>query len=182
MTMKENDLKEEEVNSEKTSTEEILQDVKEEEAILNFKSKIKEKERELSDLQTKLTRLQADFLNYKRRTENDKAISINYGIETMAIDILPVLDNLQRALATCEDKEDLFYKGVYMIEKQFIEALEKNNIKEIEALGKEFDPKFHHAVSTVKSEEESGIIFEVMQKGYLMNEKVIRPAMVIVSQ
>ena len=182
MTMEENNLKEEEVNSEEINTEEILQDSKEEEPILNFKNKIKEKEQELEDLQTKLTRLQADFLNYKRRTEKDIALSVNYGIESMAIDILPVLDNFQRALSTCEAKDDPFYKGVVMIEKQFIEALEKNGVKEIDALGKEFDPKFHHAVSTVKIEEKSGIIIEVPQKGYLMNEKVIRPAMVIVSQ
>ena len=182
MTMKDNNLKEEELNSDEVNTQEILQDVKEEEAILNFKNKIKEKEQELEDLQTKLTRLQADFLNYKRRTEKDIALSVNFGIESMAIDILPVLDNFQRALSACEAKDDPFYKGVVMIEKQFIEALEKNGVKEIDALGKEFDPKFHHAVSTVKTEEKSGIIVEVPQKGYLMNEKVIRPAMVIVSQ
>jgi molecular chaperone GrpE len=182
MTMDENNLKEEEVNSEEINTEEILQDAKEEESILNFKSKLKEKEQELVELQTKLTRLQADFQNYKRRTENDKAISINYGIESIAIDILPVLDNFQRALSTNEDKEELFYKGVSMIEKQFVEALEKNCVKEIESLGKEFDPNFHHAVSTLESEEEQGIILEVLQKGYIINEKVIRPAMVIVSQ
>ena len=182
MTIEENKSKDEELNSEEDIKEEILQDPKEEEVILNFKSKIKEKEQELEDLQTKLTRLQADFQNYKRRTENDKALSINYGIESIAIDILPVLDNFQRALSTSEDKEDLFYTGISMIEKQFIEALAKNNIVEIEALGKEFDPNFHHAVSTLESEEESGIIIEVLQKGYSIKEKVIRPAMVIVSQ
>jgi molecular chaperone GrpE len=165
MTIEENKSKDEELNSEEDIKEEILQDPKEEEVILNFKSKIKEKEQ-----------------NYKRRTENDKAVSINYGIESIAMDILPVLDNFQRALSTSEDKEDLFYTGISMIEKQFIEALAKNNIVEIEALGKEFDPNFHHAVSTLESEEESGIIIEVLQKGYSIKEKVIRPAMVIVSQ
>lgn len=182
MTNEENNLKEEEINSEEINNEEILQEAKEDEPILNFKNKIKEKEQELGELQNKLTRLQADFQNYKRRTENDKATSFNYGIESMVMDILPVLDNFQRALTTSEDKEDLFYKGVTMIEKQFIEALEKNSVKEIKALGREFDPNFHHAVSTIESEEEKGVIIEVLQKGYLINEKVIRPAMVIVSQ
>lgn len=182
MTTKEDNLKEEEVNSKKTNSEEILQDDKEDQAIFNFKNKIKEKEQELEDLQSKLARLQADFQNYKRRSENDKAVSINYGIESLAVDILPVLDNFQRALDTSEEKEDLLYKGVSMIEKQFIEALGKNSIKEIESLGKEFDPNFHHAVSTIESEQGKGIIIEVLQRGYLNNEKVIRPAMVIVSQ
>ncbi|MDY0234642.1 MAG: nucleotide exchange factor GrpE [Gudongella sp.] len=182
MTIEENNLKEEEINTEEVNAEDILQDIKEEELILNFKNKIKEKEQELGELQTRLTRLQADFQNYKRRTENDKAVSVNYGIEIMAIDILPVLDNFQRALSTSEDKEDLFYKGVSLIEKQFIEALAKNNVKEIEALGKDFDPKFHHAVSTQEGDEEKGIVIDVLQKGYEINEKVIRPAMVIVSQ
>ncbi len=182
MTTEEKNLKEEEVNSEEINTEEILQDVKEEEAILNFKNKIKEKEQELEDLQTKLTRLQADFQNYKKRTEKDKALFVDYGIESMTIDMLPILDNFQRALSTSEDEDNLFYKGLCMIEKQFTEALEKNGVKEIEALGKEFDPKFHHAVSTQESEEKPGIILEVSQKGYIINEKVIRPAMVIVSQ
>lgn len=182
MTIEENNLKVEEINSEEIDTDEILQDAKEDEVILNFKNKIKEKEAELEDLQTKLARLQADFSNYKRRTENDKAVSISYGIETLAIDILPVLDNFQRALSTSEDKENLFYEGVSMIEKQFRDSLEKNSIVEIEALGKEFDPKLHHAVSMQESEEEQGTILEVLQKGYIINEKVIRPAMVIVSQ
>ncbi len=182
MTIEENKMKDDSLKSEEIDGEQVLSEPKEEEAILNYKSKIKEKEKELEDLQTKLTRLQADFQNYKRRTENDKAVSIKYGIESIAVDILPVLDNFQRALSTCEDKEDLFYSGVAMIEKQFIESLEKNNIVEIEALGKEFDPNFHHAVSTLESEEEKGTIIEVLQKGYMLNEKVIRPAMVIVSQ
>ena len=81
-----------------------------------------------------------------------------------------------------EDEVSKFLQGFKLMYKQIKDLLTKFEVKEMDCLGKEFDPRFHHAVSTVKTEEKSGIIIEVPQKGYLMNEKVIRPAMVIVSQ
>lgn len=141
------------------------------------------KDEEISDLNTKLMRLQADFINYKKRTEKEKENSINYGFELMACELLPIIDNFQRALAAVENKEDSFYKGISMIEEQLLNMLNKNSIKEMEALGSDFDPNLHHAVFMEESQEyDSGKVIDILQKGYMYKEKVIRPAMVKVAK
>ncbi|WFA09537.1 nucleotide exchange factor GrpE [Tissierella sp. Yu-01] len=141
------------------------------------------KEEEISDLKNKLVRLQADFVNYKKRTEKDKENSVIYGIESIIKDLLPIIDNFQRSIDSEVDKENNFYKGVSLIEQQLIELLRNNSVDEIDCLGKPFDPNFHHAVFMEESDEyESGIIIEVLQKGYLLKDKVIRPSMVKVSK
>ena len=128
-------------------------------------------------------RLQADFINYKKRSEKEKENSIDYGFELMACELLPIIDNFQRALDAVENKEDSFYKGISMIEEQLINMLNKNNVNEMEALGTDFDPNFHHAVFMEDSNEfESGKVIEILQKGYMFKEKIIRPAMVKVAK
>lgn len=173
---------EKDLMEEESTGPEIPQEEQEDEAIFKSKAMLEEKENEIIDLNNKLTRLQADFQNFKRRTEKDRENSISYGIEAIILDLLPVIDNFQRAMAAQEEKEDNFYKGISMIEKQFIEVLERNSVREIEALGKEFDPNLHHAVSAVESEEEQGTVIEVLQKGYTLKDKVIRPSMVVVAK
>lgn len=144
---------------------------------------ILKKDEEIGELNNKLMRLQADFINYKKRTEKEKENSIDYGFEMMACELLPIIDNFQRALSAVDNKEDSFYKGTCMIEEQLINMLSKNKIVEIEALGSDFDPNFHHAVFMEESQEyESGKVIEVLQKGYMYKEKVIRPAMVKVAK
>lgn len=97
-------------------------------------------------------------------------------------DLLPVLDNFERALDSIEEK-DSTYDGILMIKNQLTDALKKEGIVEMKALGEEFDPTYHHAVLTEDSDEyDSGYVIEVLQKGYLINDKTLRPAMVKVSQ
>ncbi|MEW8972677.1 MAG: nucleotide exchange factor GrpE [Tissierellaceae bacterium] len=144
---------------------------------------ISKKEEEFEELSSKLLRLQADFINYRKRTEKEKEGLINYGIETIACGLLSILDNFERALDSEVDKEDGFYKGVEMIQNQLIELLKDNGIEEIDALNTPFDPNFHHAVLMEKSEDaEEGTIIGVLQKGYTLKGKVIRPSMVRVAQ
>lgn len=147
--------------------------------------KIESLEKEYEDLNSQFLRLQADFVNYRNRMNKEKESSIAYGTEIIVTELLPVIDNFNRALEA-EDKdsqENSFYQGIKMIEKQLIDALEKNSVVEIEALGMEFDPNYHHAVVMEESDEyDSNIVIEVLQKGYLLKEKVIRPAMVKVSK
>ncbi len=144
---------------------------------------IAKKDEEIGELTNKLLRLQADFVNYKKRAEKDKENSIDYGFESMACEILPIIDNFQRALEVETDKEDGFFKGILMISEQLLNMLNKNNVTEIESVGADFDPNFHHAVFMEESEEyESGKVIEVLQKGYKYKEKVIRPAMVKVAK
>lgn len=184
MTKENNSFKEDEkdLKEDDTVETEIPLEEEEEDPIFKSKAMLEEKENQILDLSNKLARLQADFQNFKKRTEKDREQSIAYGMEAIILDLLPVIDNFQRAIKIQEDKEDNFYKGISMIEKQFIEVLEKNSVQEIEALGKEFDPNLHHAVSAMESDENAGTVIEVLQKGYILNDKVIRPTMVVVAK
>ena len=129
----------------------------------------------------KYVRLMADFQNYKRRTEKDKADVYAYANEKIMTDLLQVLDNFERALSQ-ECSDESYAEGMNLIFKQMHEVLVKSGLEEIEALGKEFDPNFHHAVMTDDNDEfKSGCVTTVLQKGYKLNDKVIRPAMVSVN-
>ncbi len=139
--------------------------------------------KENEELSTRLLRLQADFLNYKKRVEKEKLGLVDYGVETLALEILPMLDNFERALEAEDDKESQFYKGVEMIYDGIIGVLDKNDIKEIESLEKPFDPDYHHAVGMEDTDEyDKDTVIRILQKGYIMKDKVIRPTMVIVSK
>lgn len=134
------------------------------------------------DQNEKYIRLMADFQNYKRRVEKEKSEIYDYANQKILAELLTVLDNFERALAQ-ECADEAYEKGMEMIFKQFREVLEKSGLEEIEAQGKEFDPNFHHAVMTDSSEEyESGQVTDVLQKGYTLHGKVVRPAMVKVNQ
>ncbi len=134
------------------------------------------------ELSSQLLRLQADFQNYKRRTQEDRASDIEFANKKLATALLDVIDNFERALGA-ESSDKQFKEGMELILKQLMAVLEKNNIKPIEAEGKQFDPNFHNAVQMLPAEDkESGTIITVLQKGYTLNDKLIRPAMVIVAQ
>lgn len=184
MTKEENKISEDEkdLGNNHEIEDEVLQEEEEEDPIFKSKALLEKKEEEILDLGNKLARLQADFQNYKRRTDKDREQSISYGIESVILDLLPVVDNFQRAMEAQENKEDNFYSGISMIEKQLIELMEKHSVVEIQAMGNEFDPNLHHAVSVIESEHESGLVIEVLQKGYIMKDKVIRPSVVVVSE
>ncbi len=133
-------------------------------------------------LNAKYLRLMADFQNFKRRTEKEKSDIYAFANEKLISELLNVIDNFERALAA-GNAQDSFYKGMEMILKQLTEVVEKAGASEIAALGEEFDPNFHNAVMTEDSDEyESGKVTEVLQKGYVLNNKVIRPSMVKVAK
>lgn len=130
------------------------------------------------DGDAKYLRLMADFQNYKKRVEKEKSDLYSYANEKLATELLDVLDNFERALSH-DDSGDGFKEGMEMIFKQLYGVLEKAGLAEIPALGEDFDPNFHNAVMTEETEEyESGKVSGVMQKGYTLNGKVIRPSMV----
>ena len=125
-------------------------------------------------------RLMADFQNYRKRAEKEKKDLYAYANENLMSDLLTVIDNFERALE--HDAGDGFKEGIEMIFRQLTDVLEKSGLAEIEALGEEFDPNVHSAVMTEETEDyESGKVSGVMQKGYTLNGKVIRPAMVKVA-
>ena len=132
-------------------------------------------------LNTKYLRLMADFQNYKRRTEKEKSDIYAFANEKIVSELLNVIDNFERALDAGSDG-DSFVEGMNLIFKQLQGVLEKAGVVEIEALGQDFDPNLHHAVLMEDSSEyESGKVTAVLQKGYLLNNKVIRPTMVKVA-
>ncbi|MCI5722178.1 MAG: nucleotide exchange factor GrpE, partial [Firmicutes bacterium] len=125
--------------------------------------------------------LMADFQNYKRRVEKEKSDIYAYANEKIVSELLNVIDNFERALQhECADER--YVEGMQMIFKQFAGVLEKAGLEEITAEGEDFDPNFHNAVMTEDNPEfGSGKVTEVLQKGYLLNKKVIRPSMVKVN-
>ena len=130
----------------------------------------------------KYLRLLADFQNFKRRTEKEKKDIYSFANEKMILPVLEVLDNFERALGQ-GSSDAKFAEGMEMIFKQLNDALTKSGLAEIEALGEDFDPNFHNAVYAEDTEEyESGKVSGVVQKGYTLNGKVIRPAMVKVAK
>ena len=168
----------EEIKKDQTETPE--EEIKEEEE--KVEEQPQEKKPEDEDLQTKFLRLSADFQNFRRRSEAEKADIYAYANEKIILQVLDVIDNFDRAMQTAP-ADDKFAEGMQLILKQLQDVLERNNVKEIEALDKAFDPAFHNAVMTQPAEgKESGIVINVLQKGYSLNSKVIRPAMVVVSQ
>ena len=126
-------------------------------------------------------RLMADFQNYKRRVEKEKSDIYAYANEKLVTQLLDVMDNFERGLAgECADAG--YAEGMELIFKQLVGVLEKAGLEEIKALGEDFDPNFHNAVMTEDNPDfESGKVSGVMQKGYTLNSKVIRPSMVKVN-
>ncbi|MDY6065103.1 MAG: nucleotide exchange factor GrpE [Finegoldia sp.] len=135
---------------------------------------------EVSDLKNSLARLQADFINYKNRVNREKAQSIELANEDLITKLLSILDDLERAIQS-EDRKDEFYEGVSLIRENLVNILGDFGLKEIDNY-EDFDPKYHHAVLAEESDKDSNKILEVYQKGYLLNNKCIRPAMVKVSK
>lgn len=168
----EEDLKQDsDLDQEKPQEEEVDQDV----AIANLANK-------LQDTEQHLLRLQADFDNYKKRVVKEKESISKYALENIMKELLPILDNFERALTSLKENEDAnggYIQGIEMVYNQFIQALEKQGAEEIPALGENFDPNLHHAVAQESKEDcEDNTIIEVYQKGYKLKDKVIRPSMV----
>lgn len=136
-------------------------------------------------------RLMAEFQNFKKRSAKEKQDIHSYANEKIIKDLLEVLDNFERAISLMEngnpdvksDENNAMQEGISLILSQLLEVLTKAGLEEIEALGQEFNPKFHHAVLNEPSDEfKSGEVSKVLQKGYKLNDRVIRPAMVVVSE
>lgn len=146
------------------------------------KEKTDEEAKEDEDLNTKYLRLMADFQNYKKRTEKQKSEIHAYANEKIVLKLIEVMDNFERALGADASEEDSFKEGIEMIFKQLSDVLTDAGVKEIEAESTVFDPNFHNAVMMEDTDKvESGMVSEVLQKGYTLNGKVIRPAMVKVA-
>ena len=188
------DAKAEEVKAEaETETTEATEEAQDDKAetegkkkgLFNKKEKkdpLKEKVDELND---RVLRQMAEFENFRKRTDKEKAQMFEQGQANVLEKLLPVIDNFERGLAAVPEaeKDGAFADGMNKIYKQLVKQLEDLGVTPIEAVGKEFDPNLHNAVMQVQSDEyESGIVAQELQKGYMFHDTVLRHSMVAVSQ
>lgn len=145
--------------------------------------KIKMLENKLRDQEDAILRLNAEYANFRRRTAEEKSTIGIYANEKIFNELIPVIDNMERALEACDDKESSLFIGVDMVYKQLLGSLNKSGLERVEAeIGQDFDPNLHMAVMQEVSEEhEAGKILMVLQNGYKLDKKVLRAAMVKVS-
>ena len=139
----------------------------------------------VDELEDRVKRQMAEFENFRKRTDKEKTAMFETGAKSVIEKILPVVDNFERGLAGLseEEKKQPFAEGMAMVYKQLMTELDRLEVKPIEAVGCEFDPKLHNAVMQVESDEyESGIIAQELQKGYTYRDTVVRHSMVAVVQ
>jgi len=175
------------VENEEISTEETEETTEkvEEVEVSAEQQKISELEAKLEESENRLLRLQADFDNYRRRVRLDQEAAQKYRAQNLVTDILPALDNFERALKVESEDEKIktFLQGMEMVHRQLVEALKSEGLESIEAVGQSFDPHLHQAVMQVEEgEAESNTVLEEFQKGYKLKDRVIRPSMVKVKQ
>ena len=175
-------------NKEKKSqdTQQTQREEKDEE--LNTKEqelmkRIAELEKECAEWKDKYLRSIAEFENYRRRSNEEKADWIKMATQKFALEICEVADNFERALKQVSEdkKDDSFVKGMMMIADQLKKVMEKEGITKIDALGKPFDPVIHDALAHIPSEYEENTVAAIIQNGYMMYDKLLRPARVAVS-
>ena len=146
-------------------------------------------EKKIEELNDKLLRSLAENQNLRKIHEKEREDLIKYSSSSFAREILNLADNLERAFILFKDdpkfKSDEFKDtmlGIELIEKELISSFDKNGIKSFESVGKKFDPNFHQALNEVESEQEDGMVINEIQKGYMLNDRLLRPALVSISK
>lgn len=149
--------------------------------IEKLKKQLDEKTQQSDENYDRFLRMQAEFDNFRKRTAKEREELYILSLEKIVTELLPIVDNMERAISIFKSNclDSSYIEGVDMIQKQLLVILEKSGLKEINALGMDFDPNMHHAVMQVAGDaEEENKVKEVLQKGYFLGSKVIRPVMV----
>ena len=144
-------------------------------------NKIKELTDKTKELTNSLQHLQAEFENYKKRIEREKQDIIRYSSQNLIIKLLPIIDSFEIALENHKDKNK-FIEGMKLVFSQFYSTLEKEGLKQIDPLNEKFDPYKHEVMMHEKNDKPDNTIVEVLQKGYILNDKVIRHAKVKIAK
>lgn len=150
-----------------------------------YKAKIAELEAKLEEEENRYLRLRADFENMRRRSQLDLQAAEKYRAQSLLMDLLPVIDNFERALDVKVESEDAknLYKGIEMVYNMLIEAAKKEGLEVIPSVDQPFDPNVHQAIMQESDpEKESGIVLKEFQKGYKLKDRVLRPSMVSVNE
>lgn len=183
-------VEEAEATEEVTEDEETVEDAddsaegKETKKLFGRKPKKDPRDEKIEELTDRVTRQMAEFDNFRKRTEKEKAAMYEIGAKSVIEKLLPVVDNFERGFSTVaeEDKDDAFVKGMEMVYKQIMTTFETIGVKPIEAVGQEFNPDLHNAVMHVDDESVGeNIVVEEFQKGYTYHDSVVRYSMVKVA-
>ena len=173
------EIDEAEAAQEDAAEEVAAADAAMQEEIEALKGQVDGLNKDLQEKKDRLLRLQADFDNFRRRSAKEREEISAVVTQNFCKDMLPLLDNFERAMAAETKDVEAFQKGVEMIFTQFQEILKKNGLEHIEAVGQKFDPNFHQAVMRVEDpEKEDDTVAQELQKGYMVKGRVIRPSMV----
>lgn len=160
--------------AEEVKEEEVKEEIKQEEA-----QEENPLEKELADTKEQLLRVTAEYANFRKRSEKEKSESFNFAIAKAVGEILSTIDNMERALSNEQEDYDGLKKGVQMTYDGLMASLEKLGVTAYGEVGEQFDPNFHNAVMHIEDDSlEANVITDVFQKGYKINDKVVRPAMV----
>ena len=157
----------------------------EEKKIKELEKTIEEKDNEIKELNDKYLRLYAETENMRKRLEREKKDFLEYANESVLKDLLPIIDNMERAIEHSEQNSNIedFIKGIELTLNSFLKVLEKYGVKPVDALHKPFDPNFHEAMQVQETDEfEPNTVVQQLQKGYTFKERLLRPALVIVSK
>lgn len=173
-----------EKETEKNNTQTQTDDADNIDEVEQLKTNCEQSQKQVEEYKDRLLRLQADFENFKKRNQREKADIINRASEGLVTDLLPALDNFDRALGVeIDENSKSLYEGVEMVYNQILEVLKNNGLEEIECLNKKFDPNSHHAVVQQESDEhDADTVMQVLAKGYKYKDKVIRHSTVMVSK
>ncbi len=189
MAQEKQNLQEEQVSQEEIvdNAENVvdIEDAKEDVVLSEEQLKIQELEAEVDKVNERLLRVQADYDNFRRRTKLEAESAAKYRSQNLIEELIPAIDNFDRALSVKVESDDAksLLQGMEMVYRQLTDAMQKEGLEVIEAVGKAFDPNYHQAVMTVESDEhESNQVVEELQKGYKLKDRVIRPSMVKVNQ
>jgi molecular chaperone GrpE len=167
-----------------TQEEESLAEGKEGSSPEKLEAQLEEKTREASEYFDKWLRLRAEFENFKKRMQKEKGDLVKFGNENLLKALLPVLDNLSRAIEHGKNAKENspLLEGVEMTHKEFLGTLDRFGVKPVPAMGEVFDPEKHEALSQEESDQEANRVIAAVQNGYLYHDRLLRPAKVIVSK
>ncbi|QRN92481.1 nucleotide exchange factor GrpE [Mammaliicoccus sciuri] len=170
---------------EANETEKNVEEVEQDKVVEIPEAELEQLKQKANEEEEKYLRLYAEFENYKRRMKQEASITKDYQAQRVLTDVLPALDNMDRALKQEGESEDFltFKKGVDMVYNDLLKSLKDNGLEEIESYNKPFDPNVHQAVMQDNNPDfESGVVTEELQRGYKLKDRVLRPAMVKVNE
>ena len=183
---KEKDIRTENKTIEEKEDKKEMENREEKEAtVASLEKKLEEKEKELAECKDKMLRLAAELENFKKRVEREKLEHMKFDLEEFAKELLPFLDNLERAVAVAKETKDMekMIEGIELTLSGYFKTLERFGLKTFVAEGQRFDPNYHEALSVEENPDvEENTVLKELLRGYTLHDRVIRPALVVVSK